>query len=140
MKCKKCGAEVALNDRYCSFCGYKIEEPEAPRKDYRDSYHENARYDYEKRPYYPPQSTSPSSAEVLILIFGILSPFLGVIGFVLGIISLVFANKELNNGNNSKLITAGRIFAIIGIVLFSIFLALLLVLIVFDITLVHYYY
>lgn len=114
MYCKSCGAVVSDNDRYCKSCGSKVETNPVSQF-YNDNNNSNNFNNYAV----PEHLNSSLTLGILSLVFSILNyltiPFVHLVGIVLGIIAVSFANKDKQtSGVYSK---AGFGLAIAGIVL-----------------------
>lgn len=77
------------------------------------------------------EEVKTNSKAVVALVLGILSLVVPYIGLVLGIIGLIYANKSLEEIEQTKesgigLAIAGKVTSIIGIVLYGILIILLL--------------
>ncbi len=136
MFCKNCGKEILDNAAFCTYCGAQSATPQQPVQQPQPVYQQPT-YQQPQQPVYqqpsyqqpayqqsgyasaPYESPEGKSAATAALVWGILSFVLcavPILGFVFGIIGIKKANTAKKLGVKNGTVTAGLVFAILGLI------------------------
>lgn len=123
--CPKCGNSIGANDKFCPVCGEKLQNDQPGEVEVKPvSSNEPHQYQYqasgvdtdtrEKRKEKDNGTISLVCGAIALgsIVFSWI-PFVGIIGLVLSIVSIVFGNKAKNNSYGKT----GRILGIIALVI-----------------------
>lgn len=123
--CPKCGNSIGANDKFCPVCGEKLQNDQPGEFEVK-SVSSNEPHQYQYQASGVDTDTREKKKEkdngTISLVCGAIAlgsivfswiPFVGIIGLVLSIVSIVFGNKAKNNSYGKT----GRILGIIALVI-----------------------
>lgn len=123
--CPKCGNSIGANDKFCPVCGEKLQNDQHGEFEVK-SVSSNEPHQYQYQASGVDTDTREKKKEkdngTISLVCGAIAlgsivfswiPFVGIIGLVLSIVSIVFGNKAKNNSYGKT----GRILGIIALVI-----------------------
>lgn len=119
--CPKCGNSIGANDKFCSVCGEKLQNDQPGEVEVKPV-SSNEPHQYQASGVDTREDKKKKDNGTISLVCGAIAlgsivfswiPFVGIIGLVLSIVSIVFGNKAKDN-NYGK---TGRILGIIALVI-----------------------
>lgn len=123
--CPKCGNSIGANDKFCPVCGEKLQNDQPGEVEVK-SVSSNEPHQYQYQASGVDADTREKKKEkdngTISLVCGAIAlgsivfswiPFVGIIGLVLSIVSIVFSNKAKDNSYGKT----GRILGIIALVI-----------------------
>lgn len=121
--CPKCGISIGANDKFCPVCGEKLQNNQPGEVEVKPvSSNEPHQYQYQASGVDTREKKKEKDNGTISLVCGAIAlgsivfswiPFVGIIGLVLSIFSIVFGNKAKNNSYGKT----GRILGIIALVI-----------------------
>lgn len=121
--CPKCGSSIGANDKFCPVCGEKLQNDQPGEVEFKSvSSNEPHQYQYQASGVVTREKKKEKDNGTISLVCGSIAlgsivfswiPFVGIIGLVLSIVSIVFGNKVKNNSYGKT----GRILGIIALVI-----------------------
>lgn len=123
--CPKCGSSIGANDKFCPVCGEKLQNDQPGEVEVKPvSSNEPHQYQYQASGVDTDTREKKKEKDngTISLVCGSIAlgsiafswiPFVGIIGLVLSIVSIVFGNKAKNNSYGKT----GRILGIIALVI-----------------------
>lgn len=121
--CPKCGISIGANDKFCPVCGEKLQNNQPGEVEVKPvSSNEPHQYQYQASGVDTREKKKEKDNGTISLVCGAIAlgsiifswiPFVGIIGLVLSIVSIVFGNKAKNNSYGKT----GRILGIIALVI-----------------------
>lgn len=123
--CPKCGNSIGANDKFCPVCGEKLQNDQPGEVEVKPvSSNEPHQYQYQGSGVDTDTREKKKEKDngTISLVCGAIAlgsivfswiPFVGIIGLVLSIVSIVFGNKAKNNSYGKT----GRILGIIALVI-----------------------
>lgn len=119
--CPKCGNSIGANDKFCPVCGEKLQNDQPGEVEVKPV-SSNEPHQYQASGVDTREEKKTKDNGTISLVCGAIAlgsivfswiPFVGIIGLVLSIVSIVFGNKAKDN-NYGK---TGRILGIIALVI-----------------------
>lgn len=121
--CPNCGNSIGANDKFCPVCGEKLQNNQPGEVEVKPvSSNEPHQYQYQVSGVDTREKKKEKDNGTISLVCGAIAlgsivfswiPFVGIIGFVLSIVSIVFGNKAKNNSYGKT----GKILGIIALVI-----------------------
>lgn len=121
--CPKCGNSIGANDKFCPVCGEKLQNDQPGEVEVKPvSSNEPHQYQYQASGVDTREKKKEKDNGTISLVCGSIAlgsivfswiPFVGIIGLVLSIISIVFGNKAKGNSYGRT----GKILGIIALVI-----------------------
>ena len=121
--CPKCGSSIGANDKFCPVCGEKLQNDQTGEFEVKSvSSNEPHQYQASGVDTDTREKKKEKDNGTISLVCGAIAlgsivfswiPFVGIIGLVLSIVSIVFGNKAKNNSYGKT----GRILGIIALVI-----------------------
>lgn len=121
--CPKCGNSIGANDKFCPVCGEKLQNDQPGEVEVKPvSSNEPHQYQYQASGVDTREKKKEKDNGTISLVCGALAlgsivfswiPFVGIIGLVLSIVSIVFGNKAKGNSYGKT----GKILGIIALVI-----------------------
>lgn len=121
--CPNCGNSIGANDKFCPVCGEKLQNNQPGKVEVKPvSSNEPHQYQYQASGVDTREKKKEMDNGTISLVCGAIAlgsivfswiPFVGIIGLVLSIVSIVFGNKAKNNSYGKT----GRILGIIALVI-----------------------
>lgn len=119
--CPKCGSSIGANDNFCPVCGEKLQNDQPGEVEVKPV-SSNEPHQYQASGVDTREKKKEKDNGTISLVCGSIAlgsivfswiPFVGIIGLVLSIVSIVFGNKAKNNSYGKT----GRILGIIALVI-----------------------